>query len=87
MCPSVEALRIAVDQSRLRITNVAFLTKATAQCAVLARVWDAVINENKPNCLWKSAGGESQIGTHVPLHRFESEQGQNRPRSKRLTFG
>jgi hypothetical protein len=56
MCPSCEALRIAVDQSRL----------ATAHCAMLVRARDAVINDNEPNCLWKSAGGESQIGTHVP---------------------
>jgi hypothetical protein len=32
----------------------------------LVRARDAVINDNEPNCLWKSAGGESQIGTHVP---------------------
>jgi len=32
---------------------------------VLARARDAVVNENEPNCLWQSAGGESQIGTHL----------------------
>ena len=66
VCPSCETLRIAVDQPRLRITNVAFLEKATAQCAVLVRARHAVIDENEPNCPRKSAGGESQIGTHVP---------------------
>jgi hypothetical protein len=66
MCPSCEALRIAVDQSRLGITNVAFLNKATAHRAVLVRAGDAVINDNEPSYPCKPAGSESQIGTHVP---------------------
>ena len=76
MCPSVEALRIAVDQSRLRITNVAFVNEASAQCTVLVAARDAVVHDNEPNYLWESAAGESQIGTHVPIHRFGSEQGR-----------
>ena len=75
MCPSGEALRIAVDQSRLRITNVACLDKATAHCAVFVRARDAVIDDNEPNCLSKSAGAESQIGAHVPHPSVRSEQG------------
>ena len=66
MCPSVEALRIAVDQSRLRITNVAFVNEASAQCTVLVAARDAVVHDNEPNYLWESAAGESQIGNHVP---------------------
>jgi hypothetical protein len=66
MCPSCEALRIAVDQPRLGITNVAFRDKATAQCTVFVRARDAVVNENEPNPLGKPAGGETQIATHVP---------------------
>src|SRR2546430_91523 len=68
MGPPCEALRIAVDQPRLRITNVTFLDKATAQCAAFVRTRDAVINQNEPNSLGKSASGESQIGTHVHFH-------------------
>jgi hypothetical protein len=45
--------------------NVTFLDKATAQCALLGRAGDAVVNENEANCLWKSVGGEGGIGTHV----------------------
>ena len=66
MCPFCEAPRIAIDQSRLHITNVAFFHKATAQRAVLVHARHAVVNENEPNCPWKSAGGESLVGTHVP---------------------
>ena len=51
MCPSVEALRIAVDQSRLRITNVAFVNEASAQCTVLVAARDAVVHDNEPNWL------------------------------------
>ena len=45
---------------------------------------DAVINENEPNCLWKFAGGERQIGTHVrkPTFRVAGERpGGPSPRS------
>ncbi len=70
MGPPCEALRVATDQSRLRITDVTVFDKATAQCAVFVRARDAVINQNEPNSLGKSAGGESQISTHVHLHPF-----------------
>jgi hypothetical protein len=33
---------------------------------MLVRSRHAVINENEPNRPWKSAGRQSQIGTHVP---------------------
>jgi len=52
MCPFCEAPRIAIDQSRLHITNVAFFHKATAQRAVLVHARHAVVNENEPNCPW-----------------------------------
>ena len=32
----------------------------------VGRGQDAVIDDNEPNWLQKSASGESQIGTHVP---------------------
>jgi hypothetical protein len=70
MCPSYcEALRIAVDQPRLRITDIAFLDNPAAQRAVFIRARDAFINDNEPNSVRKSASGESQ-GTHIQLHRF-----------------
>jgi hypothetical protein len=69
MGPPCEALRVAEGQSRLQITNKAFLERAAAECAVFVRARDAVINQNEPNSPGKSAGGERQIGTHVDLHR------------------
>ena len=52
-----------------------FLNKSTSQCAMVG-ARDAVINENEPNCLWKFAGGERQIGTHVrkPTFRVAGER-------------
>jgi hypothetical protein len=41
-----------------------------AQCAVPVSAWDAVVNENEPGSVQKSARGESQIGVHNHLHRF-----------------
>jgi hypothetical protein len=46
-----EALRVAVDQSRLWITDVAFLYKPTTQSAAFTCTQDAVINQNEPNSL------------------------------------
>ena len=69
---SREALRIAVDQARPKITNVAVLKSAAAQRAVSVRARDTVVNENKPGSVQKSARGESQIGVHIHLRRFAS---------------
>ena len=52
-------MRIAVDQTRLRIADVAFLDNAAAQCAVSVCARDAVINDNEPGSVQKSAPGES----------------------------
>ena len=34
------------------------------------RVGHTVVDQNEPNSLWRSAGSESQISTHIQLHRF-----------------
>jgi hypothetical protein len=40
--------------------------EVTAQRAVLVLARHAVINENESNRLWRSAGGETENGSHVP---------------------
>ena len=59
MRPADEAL----DQPRLRITDVALLDNPTAQGTVFARARDPVVNENKPCSLRTYTGGQSQIDT------------------------
>jgi hypothetical protein len=41
-----------------------------AMSALSLGAWHAVINENEPGSVQKSAQGESQIGVHIHLHRF-----------------
>jgi hypothetical protein len=62
VCPTGEALRIAVDQARFKISEVAFIDGSAAQCAVLVGTRHAVIDENESRCMRKCASGERQIG-------------------------
>jgi hypothetical protein len=64
VCPSGEALRIAVDQTRPKISDVAFLDGAAAQRAMLVIAQHAIIDENESRCVRKSASGKTQIGVH-----------------------
>jgi hypothetical protein len=64
VCPTGEALRIAVDQTRFKISDVAFLDGAAAQRAVLVIARHAIIDENEFRCVRKSTSGKTQIGAH-----------------------
>jgi hypothetical protein len=64
VCPTGEALRIAVDQTRFKISDVAFLDGAAAQRAMLVIAQHAIIDENESRCVRKSASGKTQIGVH-----------------------
>jgi len=70
ICPSWKALRVAVDQARSWIAHVAFLDNTVAQCAASVGARDTVIDKNEFGSMPKAAPGESQIGTHIYLHRF-----------------
>jgi hypothetical protein len=59
VCPTGEALRIAVDHTRFEISNVAFLDCAAAQRAMLVIAWHAMINENESRCLRNSASDKT----------------------------
>ena len=64
VCPTGEALRIAVDQTRFKISDVAFLDGAAAQRAMLVIKRHALIDENESRCVRKSASSKTQIGAH-----------------------
>lgn len=64
VCPTDEALRIAVNQTRFKISDVAFLDSAAAQRAMLVIARHAIIDENESRCVLKSASGKTQIGAH-----------------------
>jgi hypothetical protein len=51
VCSTREALRIAVDQARFKISDIAFLDGAAAQRATLVIVRHAIIDENKSRCV------------------------------------
>jgi hypothetical protein len=65
VCPTGEALRIAVDQTRFKISDVAFLDGAAAQRAMFVIAQHALVNENESRCVRKSASGKTQIGAHT----------------------
>ena len=75
MCPCCEALRVAADRSRLRITNVASFNKVAAHHAVGIRARNAVVHENEPNCPLKPVGVGSLNGTHIPHPSVPAENG------------
>jgi hypothetical protein len=65
---SRQALRIAVDQTRANITDVAILDKAATQLTMFIAARYAVINEYEPSSVGKSGGGKGHIGVHIHLH-------------------
>jgi len=48
-----EALRVAVNQARLRVADVTLFDPRVAQGAVRIETWDPVVDENKP---WSAPG-------------------------------
>ena len=62
--PAGQALRIAVEQTRFKISDIAFLDGAAAQRTMLVIARHATIDENESRCARKSASGNIQIGAH-----------------------
>jgi hypothetical protein len=65
---SCEALRIAVEQARLRFADVTFLDLAGAKRAVCVAARDAVVDENEPSPAQKSSRACVRwVGAHVSI--------------------
>jgi hypothetical protein len=75
---SGKALRIAVDQPRPRITNMAFLENGAAQCTVLIHAWNAVLNENEPRWVRTCADHNSSKSRFAAIRSKVSNPSLNR---------
>ena len=64
ICSTGETLRIAVDQTRFKLSDVAFVDGAATHRTMLVVAWHAIIDENESRCVRKPASGKTQIGAH-----------------------